>query len=242
MIGDRKVLALLTARGGSKGVPGKNIRPLAGRPLIAWSVEAARQSKYVDRVLVTTDSDAIAAAAEQAGADAPFRRPADLAGDVSRQEHAILHAMDWVEQNGGKYDILVVLAPTTPLRDAADIDAALEMLVGHGAAKAIFSVRPCDHSPLFANVLPESHSLANFVPEHLKFKNRQELPVYYQLSGSVALAYWDHFREEKSFLTDATYAYITNARKGLDIDTEADFRLAESFMDDAASPDRLKEK
>lgn len=230
MIDGKSVLALLTARGGSKGVPGKNIRPLAGKPLIAWSVEAARASRYVDRTIVSTDSDAIAAAVEAAGGEAPFRRPAELAGDLAKQEDAILHAMAWVQRHDRAYDVILVLAPTTPLRDAAEIDAALELLVHHPKARAVFSVRECDHSPLFANRLPTDKSLANFVPEELKLKNRQELPTYYRLSGSVALAYWDHFRAEGSFLTSATYAYVTDSRKGLDIDTMADFLLADIFM------------
>jgi CMP-N,N'-diacetyllegionaminic acid synthase len=232
VIDGKTVLALLTARGGSKGVPGKNIRPLAGKPLIAWSVEAARGSRYVDRVVVSTDSDAIAAAVEAAGGEAPFRRPAELASDLSKQEDAILHAMDWIERHDRAYDVLLVLAPTTPLRDAAEIDAAIEMLIRHPKARAVFSVRECDHSPLFANRLPADGSLADFVPAELKFKNRQELPTYYRLSGSVALAYWDHFKAEGSFLTPATYAYVTDSRKGLDIDTMADFLLADIHMRD----------
>jgi CMP-N,N'-diacetyllegionaminic acid synthase len=232
MIDGKSVLALLTARGGSKGVSGKNVKPLAGKPLIAWSVEAARASHYVDRVLVTTDSDEIAAAVEAAGGEAPFRRPAELAGDLSKQEDAILHAMAWCERNDRAYDILLVLAPTTPLRDAAEIDAAIEMLARHPKARAIFSVRECDHSPLFANRLPEDGSMADFVPQELRFKNRQELPVYYRLSGSVALAHWDHFKAHGSFLTPATYAYVTDSRKGLDIDTMADFLLADIYMRD----------
>lgn len=232
MIGGKSVLALLTARGGSKGVPGKNIKPLAGKPLIAWSVEAARGSRYVDRVLVSTDSDEIAAAVMAAGGEAPFRRPAELAGDLSKQEDAILHAMTWCEANDRAYDILLVLAPTTPLRDAAEIDAALELLVRNQKARAVFSVRECDHSPLFANRLPEDGAMADFVPHELRLKNRQELPTYYQLSGSVTLAYWDHFKAEGSFLTPATYAYVTDSRKGLDIDTMADFLLAEIYMRD----------
>lgn len=232
MIDGMSVLALLTARGGSKGVPGKNIRLLAGKPLIAWSIEAARASRYVDRTIVTTDSDAIAAAAIAAGAEAPFRRPAELAGDLSRQEDAILHAMEWIEGHDRAYDILLVLTPTAPLRDAAEIDGAIEHLVRHPKARAIFSVRECDHSPLFTGLLPADGSLASFVPEELKFKNRQELPVYYRLSGSVALAYWDHFKAEGTFMTSATYAYVTDSRKGLDIDTMADFLLAEIYMRD----------
>lgn len=230
MIADKRVLVLITARGGSKGVPGKNIRLLGGKPLIHWTIEAAKHSDYVDRVLVSTDSEEIRQLALLAGAEVPFLRPASLATDLAKQEDAILHAMDWCEANGQRYDYLMVLVPTTPLRDTAEIDATIQMLAGHENARAIFTVRECDHSPLQANQLPLDGCMNGFVPESMKLKNRQELPTYFQLSGSVCLSEWDWFRAEKSFLTSRTYAYVTTARKGLDIDTMADFLLAELYI------------
>lgn len=230
MIGDKRVLVLITARGGSKGVPGKNIRPLCGKPLIHWTIEAAKHSAYVDRVLVSTDAEEIRQAALVAGAEAPFLRPASLATDLAKQEDAILHAMEWCEANGQLYDYLMVLVPTTPLRDTAEINATIEMLAGHATARAVFTVRECDHSPLQANQLPPDGCMDDFVPEALKLMNRQELPTYYQLSGSVCLSEWDWFRAQKSFLTSHTYAFITTARKGLDIDSMANFLLAEVYM------------
>lgn len=230
MIGDKTVLVLITARGGSKGVPGKNIRLLGNKPLIAWTIEAAKRSVYVDRVMVSTDSEEIGRCAVAAGADVPFLRPADLATDHSKQEDAIIHAMNWCEKNDRKYDYLMVLVPTTPFRDAGEIDATLKMLAGHGRARAIFTVRECDHSPLQANQLPPDGCMNNFIPELLRQKNRQELPTYYQLSGSVCLSEWKWFRAHRSFLTPLTYAYITNSRKGLDIDNLADFMLAEVYL------------
>lgn len=230
MIGDKSVLVLITARGGSKGVPGKNIRLLCGKPLIYWTIEAAKHSSYVDRVLVSTDADEIRQASLAAGAEVPFLRPSGLATDLAKQEDAILHAMDWCEATGKSYDYLMVLVPTTPLRDSAEINATLEMLAGHATARAIFTVRECDHSPLQANQLPPDSCMDSFVPAALKLKNRQELPTYYQLSGSVCLSEWNWFRAQQSFLTSHTYAYITTARKGLDIDNIADFLLAEIYM------------
>lgn len=230
MIDDKSVLVLITARGGSKGLPGKNIRPLCGKPLIHWTIEAATQSDYVDRVLVSTDAEQIRQAALMAGAEVPFLRPANLATDLAKQEDAILHAMDWCEANGQFYDYLMVLVPTTPLRDTAEINATIEMLAAHSTARAIFTLRECDHSPLQANQLPSDGCMERFVPEAVKLMNRQELPTYYQLSGSVCLSEWDWFRAQKSFLTSHTYAFITTARKGLDIDSMANFLLAEVYM------------
>jgi CMP-N,N'-diacetyllegionaminic acid synthase len=237
MIQGKKVLALITARGGSKGLPGKNTRLLVGEPLIAWTIKAARSSSYVDRVLVSTDSDEIARIARIYGAEVPFLRPAHLATDLAKQEDAILHAMEWCESHDQKYDYIMVLVPTTPLRDSAEIDLTLEMLSEHTIARAIFSVRECDHSPLHSNILPDDGSMNLFVADELKTKNRQELPTYYQLSGSVCLSDWDWFKSERSFLTSKTYAYITTARNGLDIDNLRDFYLAELYL---SHPDLVK--
>ncbi|RED44290.1 cytidylyltransferase domain-containing protein [Aestuariispira insulae] len=230
MIENKKVLVVITARGGSKGLPGKNIKPLMGKPLIAYTIEAARDSHYVDRIIVSSDSQDIVDTAVAYGAEAPFIRPESLAGDLSKQEDAILHAMDWVEAEEGAYDYVMVLVPTTPLRDAAEVDACLEALVENDDAKAIFTVRECDHHPWQANALPESQSMRDFIDPAIRTKNRQELPQFFQLSGSVCLSEWEHFRKEQSFLTDKTFAYLTDARNGLDIDNLKDFLLAEVYL------------
>ena len=123
MIGDKSVLALIPARGGSKGVPGKNIRPAGGKPLIAWTIEAAKCSRYIDRLILSTDDPAIVAVAKQFGCDVPFMRPAELATDQADSMVVVRHALQAI---GERYDYLVLLQPTSPLRIAADIDAAVE--------------------------------------------------------------------------------------------------------------------
>jgi CMP-N,N'-diacetyllegionaminic acid synthase len=232
MIDGRRVLAVITARSGSKGLPGKNLRPLAGKPLIAWTAEAARGSEHVDRTIATSDSEEILAAARAAGAET-VERPADLARDDSAQEDAVLHTMDSVEREEGAYDYVAMLAPTNPLRDASELDAGIERLHTHPAARAIMSVVPCEHHPLQAGPLPADGSLAEFMPPELRRKNRQELPDYYRLAGSVCVAEWDWFRVERSFLTPATYALVTTPRKGIDIDSLEDFLLAELLLNEA---------
>ena len=142
MIGNGKVLAVIPARGGSKGLPGKNILPVGGKPLIAYSIDAARACAAVDRVIVSSDDDAIIAAARACGCDVPFRRPDELATDTAASIDVILHALDQVPG----YDYVVLLQPTSPLRTAADIDAACERLAGHGA-QACVSVSPVEQSP-----------------------------------------------------------------------------------------------
>jgi CMP-N,N'-diacetyllegionaminic acid synthase len=230
MINGKKVLVILPARGGSKGLPGKNGRPLQGRPLLAWTIDAAKGSRFVDKVLLSSDSQELIEIAKRFGADAPFVRPESLSGDLAKQEDAILHAMAWVESTEGAYDYIMMLTATNPLRTAADIDAAVERMVAEPRARAVMTVIECEHSPLFANVLPPDGNMDNFVPEEYRLKNRQELPKYYRICGSVCLSEWEHFKKHRSFVTPETYALVTSARSGLDIDGLGDFMLAETYL------------
>lgn len=227
MIESRRILALITARGGSKGVPGKNTRLLGGKPLIAHTIEAALASQFIDRVMVSTDSEDIASVSRKSGADVPFLRPPELAGDLARQEDAILHAMRWCEDNGDAYDVILVLTPTTPLRTGRDIDEAIGFFASHPQARSVITVTEASHAPQFMNALPPDNSLHGFVPEDLKFKNRQELPQAYCISGSVCLADWDYFKMMGSFLAPLAFAYVVDARSGHDINTHMDFQFAE---------------
>lgn len=230
MIGGRSVLTIVTARGGSKALPGKNVKDLRGRPLLSYTLEAAQASQYVDRVVVSTDSEQIASVARAHGGEVPFLRPPDLATDLARQEDAVLHAMRWVEDDAGSYDYVVLLAPTHPLRSGADVDAVLEHLVRNDAARAVVTVVPADHPPYIVNTLPADGSMKGFVSDEHKFKNRQEFPPFYKISGSVCAAEWAHFRAEQSFLTDDTHAVVVDPVRGHDINTATDFAMAEFFL------------
>ena len=226
----KKILAIITARGGSKGLPKKNIKKLANKPLIQWTVEASLQSQYIDRVIVSSDSQEIIDSAVQAGAEAPFVRPADIAGDTAKLEDAILHAMQEISLQGESYDYMINLCPTHPLRDAEEIDRVIEYTIKHPQASAVMTVTECLHHPLQANILENDLSLATFMSDELKLLNRQELPVYYQLSGSVCISQWEYFQKVGTFLGPETYAYVTDAKKGLNIDSMTDFLLAEIYL------------
>jgi len=128
MIEGKRVIGIIPARGGSKGIPGKNIRPVAGKPLIVWSIESAKKSVFLDHVIVSTDNERIAEISEHAGAGVPFVRPAELATDTARSVDVLLHAADWFAERGQRYDIIVCLQPTSPLRTAMDIDNALRRM------------------------------------------------------------------------------------------------------------------
>ena len=143
--------------------------------------------------------------------------------------------MNWIEKNNGKFDYILVLVPTTPLRDYKELDKCIEYFFKIKKAKAVFSVCECGHHPLQANKLPKDLSMKKFMKKKYKWMNRQELPVYYQLSGSICISEWNHFKKTKSFLTDQTYAFITSRKKALDIDNIEDFRLAEVLLSEKHS-------
>ncbi len=230
----KRVVALIPARGGSKGVPLKNIRALAGSPLISYSISAAKGSKYLDRVLVSTDSEEIASIAKVYGAEVPFLRPKHLAEDASKGIDVVLHATDWLRKNSTEsYDLLLLLQPTSPLRTAADVDGIVEELIDSGsAARCLVSVCECEQHPLWANQLPPDLSMESFVLDSVKNKNRQELPVYYRFNGALYLSEISYLEETKSFLGPWTKAYIMPQDRSLDIDTPQDFALAEILIKD----------
>ena len=228
MIDGKSIVAVVTARGGSKGLSGKNVRPLNGKPLIGWTIEAARHSKYVDKVIVSSESETILEISRGFGAETPFVRPAEFATDEAKTKDVVMHAVEWLERHDRPHDYILWLSPTNPLRDAEEIDAVVDYLNSLPQARAVATVTECAHHPLKTDVLPDDRSMANF--SELCLENRQELPTYYQCCESICLIEWQHFKEERRFITPRTYAYVTSARKGLDIDSISDFLLAEIYM------------
>ncbi len=229
MFDGHSILAIIPARGGSKGLPGKNIRPLAGKPLLAWTIEAARASGVIDEIVVSTDSPEIAAVATTYGCAPPFLRPAALAGDNSPTMAALFHTLDWyAQQQGRRFDLVLLLQPTSPLRQAADILAAVELL-RHREVASVVSLCPVDHHPLWSNTLPPDHSLEHFLRPEAQ-RPRQELPPSYRLNGAIYLARTDWLRERGSFLGPGAYALIMSREGSVDIDDETDFLLAEILV------------
>jgi CMP-N-acetylneuraminic acid synthetase len=220
-------VAVIPARGGSKGIPRKNLAPLAGRPLIAYTIEAARQARSVDRVLVSTDDREIAEVAQREGAEAPFLRPADLAGDDVPGVDVALHALDWLaEHEGAEPEYVVFLQPTSPLRTAEDIDAAVDRLRG-GDADAVVSVTPTAHHPYWAKrVLPDGR-LADFLEAgEWQRRPRQELPPACVLNGAIYAARRAFLVANRSYYGERTAAYVMPPERSLDVDTPWDLYLA----------------
>ncbi|GIU70250.1 MAG: hypothetical protein KatS3mg002_1486 [Candidatus Woesearchaeota archaeon] len=226
MYKEKTILAIIPARGGSKRLPRKNILPLAGKPLIAWTIEAGLGSKYLDEVVVTSDSDKILEIANNYKVHI-IKRPPELATDTASTIEVVEHVLSSIDK---KFDFIVLLQPTSPLRTAKHIDEAIELLFEKNA-DAVISVCEVDHSPLWCNTLPEDLNMSNFLPKDVKGKRSQDLPKFYRLNGAIYICKTDKFLEEKTFfLNKNIYAYIMDRKYSIDIDEEIDFKLAKVLI------------
>jgi len=223
----KKYLAIIPARGGSKRLPNKNILFLNGKPLIEWTIQAAKKSKYIDNIIVTSDSDKILEIAKHNDVLA-LKRPQELATDYATTVDVIKHVL--TEFN--EYEYIVLLQPTSPLRNEKHIDEAIEMLETK-KADAVVSVCEMEHSPLWSNILHSDLSMKNFLREEIKNKRSQDLEKYYRLNGAIYICKKDKFLQENTlFLKDNIFAYIMDRKSSVDIDDEVDFKLAEVLISD----------
>ncbi|MCB1725303.1 MAG: acylneuraminate cytidylyltransferase family protein [Chromatiaceae bacterium] len=225
MIDGLSILAIVPARGGSKGLPRKNIRELAGKPLIAWTLDAARDSRYVDRCIVSTDDDEIAAVARAHGGDVPFLRPPELAGDDANTHDAIVHALSLLPA----FDILVLLQPTSPLRGSEDIDGTLETLLRHRAPSCVSVVEPAK-SPYWSYRVDAHQRLQPLLDPQYSRMRRQDLPHAFVLNGAVYAAHTAWLIDNGGALGDGTVPYVMPPERSVDIDTAFDFELAALYL------------
>ena len=230
MIDGKICYGYIFARGGSKGVPRKNIRPLAGRPLIAWSIDALRGSKYIDRVIVSTDDGEIADVSLKYGAEVPFMRPAALAADDAPELLAWRHALDEAERTGTLPALMVCAPATSPLRLPGDIDAAVEMQVATNADQ-IISVTPAARSPYFNMVTRDEAGRSRlFAEPPEKIARRQDAPPVFDMTTVVYVSKPEYVRSGKNFCEADIRSIIIPAERALDIDTELDFLFADFLM------------
>lgn len=223
---NKTFLAIIPARGGSKRLPRKNILDLCGKPLISWSIEAALKSKYISKVVVSSDDEEILNISSNFGADI-IKRPYELANDTATTFDAVKHTID----NFENYDYIVLLQPTSPLRNEKHIDEAIELLE-EKQADAIVSVCEMDHSPLWSNTLPKDGNMNNFLRDEVLNKRSQDLEKYYRVNGAVYICKTDKLLENKSFfLKDNIFAYIMDRKSSIDIDEEIDFLFAEKVIE-----------
>lgn len=224
----RTFLGVIPARGGSLRLPKKNVLDFVGKPLIGWTIEAALKSRYINQVVVSTENVEIAEISITCGANVPFMRPKELSADSVHPAEVVKHAVNYyINEQKKEFEYVLMLQPTSPLRDEHDIDRAIEFLYSK-QADAVISVCEVAHSPLWYNTLPENLSMKNFLRDDLKSKMSQDLPTYYRLNGAIYICKVQKLLEEGSFfLKDNIFAFVMDTTKSVDIDSVIDFKLVE---------------
>jgi N-acylneuraminate cytidylyltransferase len=231
MYAGKTFLAVIPARAGSKGVPGKNTADLGGKPLIAWTVETAARSGYLDRVLCSTDDEGIAAAARDAGCEVPFLRPAELARDETLIEDVIFHLLDFLK---AKFDYLVLLQPTSPLREAGDIDHCIETCLDAGAPACV-TVTESAKPPYWSYRMDgDGKALVPLFPDLSSAGRRQDLPRAWAVNGAVYVARTDWYLKTKTFFTAETIGLSMPAERSVDVDTPFDLRVIRALVAQSA--------
>ena len=228
MIDKYKVVCVIPARGGSKGVPRKNIKILGSKPLIAYTIEQALQSKYIDRIVVSTEDREIADISRQYGAEVPFMRPVVLAGDQVATIDVLLHAINWLEEDKYAFDIIVLLHTTTPLRVVKDIDSCIEMLLGTKADN-IFSVTEAHRNPYF-NMVEINQNGKVQLSKKGTFTSRQSAPKVYDMNSSIYVWWKDLLKKKTKIFLENSQVYVMPKIRSIDIDDDIDFRIAEVVM------------
>ena len=222
-------IAIIPARGGSKRLPGKNIKLLGGKPLIAWTIEAAIRSNVFDHVFVSTDSEEIASVSRDYGAKVPFLRPAELSSDTATTNDVVTHLISWFEKEySQEASNIAILQPTSPFRNAEHIiEAFEEMKTKH--AKAIVSVCELEHPIQFCNQLGLDGSMDGFIKKENN-KRTQDLEPYYRLNGAIYIFDRKYVGRISELYSMGTFAYVMSSKVSIDIDTENDFKLAEFLI------------
>lgn len=226
----RNVVGCIFARGGSQGLPGKNVRLLAGRPLIAYAIETAGKSSFINRVVVSTDSEEIATIAQQYGAEVPFMRPKELAGHDSPEWLAWQHAIRTLEKSGPRMNVFVSIPPTSPLRAVEDVDACIRTVLENDV-DLVFTVKPAERNPYFNMVVLDEQGYARLViPSHEHIHQRQAAPPVYDMA-TVAYGARPEFVLKANFMFEGKVkAVVVPPERAVDIDTELDFRFVEFLL------------
>lgn len=226
---DLRIVGIIPARSGSKGIPDKNIRNLAGKPLIAHTIESAINSKLISRLIVSTDAENIAEISRKYGAEAPFLRPIELAQDDIPTLPVLQHAIRFLEKKQGyKPDIIVSLQPTSPLRKTQHIDKAIKKLI-ETDADSIVSLCEVEHSPYWMKRI-NGDRVFDFVEGSEKYARRQDLPKVYRVNGAVYVTRYNVLMNQNRILGNDTRAIIMDKEDSIDIDDELDFKLAELIL------------
>jgi len=229
MIDGKKVLAIIPARGGSKRLPRKNILDLAGMPLIAWTIGAAIQSEIFDEVMVNTDDLEIAETAKSYGAKTPFMRPKELATDTATSIDVIIHTLQWYQEKGAYFTDIVLLQPTSPLRNNNDIKEAFALYKSKSAA-SVLSVCEVDHPTQWCNTLDESLSMNGFIKEQKGKSRSQDFDKEYRLNGAIYIWKVSKLLAQRSIVIEPSFATIMPRIRSIDIDEKIDFNITEALL------------
>lgn len=231
MYKNKSFLAIIPARGGSKGLSKKNIKELCGKPLIAWSIDAGLKSKYLDEVMVTTDSPEIADIAKKYGASVPFLRPDELASDTATSFDAIKHTIDFYKTELQKeFDYIVLLEPTSPLREDSDIDNAIENLFNSIADSIVGISKTEDQNPAFLVLKDTKSFISGYENKNMKVLRRQDIKDVYFFEGTIYISKTDILMDKKTFYHENTIGYEVPKYKSLEIDDIDDFIMVEAIM------------
>lgn len=227
-----RILGLIPARGGSKGIPRKNIRPLGGKPLLAWTIEAAIKAGCLDRLLLSTEDEEIAAVGRQFGCEVPFMRPQELALDDTPGIAPVLQALDWLEKNE-RYvpEFVMLLQPTSPFRTSVQITEVVDLALtpSFEPFDSLVSVVEPDHPPQWMFIAEGDGRLSPLLSADIAYR-RQGLPMTYALNGAIYLTRTPVLHQEGSFLVERTKGYLMDRVTSLDLDTGEDWQIAESYI------------
>lgn len=223
-----KIIAIIPARSGSKGLKDKNIKLLNGKPLMVYSIEAALNSLCFDSIVVSTDSKKYAEIAEQYGAEVPALRAEYLSGDKVATNTVVIDLLAKLKENGEEFDYLMILQPTSPLRTSEDIRKAINLMKEKNA-NAVVSLCEVEHSPLYTGRVPEDLRIDGFIKKDTGHR-RQDLPTYYRLNGAIYLAKVDYFMKYQDLYHDNCFAYLMDKKRSIDIDDKYDFEFAQYLI------------
>lgn len=227
MINNLRILAIVPARGGSKGIKDKNIKEIEGRPLIEYTIEAAKRCEYIDEIVVSTDSEKIAKVAKKAGAKVPFLRPDELASDTARTIDVVLFTIEQLKLIGQEYDIVVLLQPTSPLRDEDDICGAIEKYVSCNM-KSLVSVSEVSESPILMRQIVDETHMEKLLNINSTIR-RQDMAKYYMVNGSIYINKIEELNSDTSF-NDNVIPYVMDRSHSVDIDDYVDIEVMKYYV------------
>ncbi|WP_294725989.1 acylneuraminate cytidylyltransferase family protein [uncultured Fusobacterium sp.] len=229
MYKNKKILAVIPARGGSKGIPSKNIFNVGGQPLIKYTIDCAKNSKYLDRAVISTDSLEIKRVAEEYGGDVPFMRPAELALDTSKTIDSIVHAVNTLKEIGEEYDYVMIIQNTVPLRKGWHVDESIEKIVDSNE-RSLVSVTEVEQHPILMRTLNEDGTLKNLLPMSSTMR-RQDFPKFYKVDGAIAIQKIDEEFNLDTSINDGKLAYIMESKYSIDIDNYIDIKVIEYYLE-----------